>query len=100
MTSKQHDFIVRLADEKDVASLSEAQRAFLPRVVDGTADLTPAQASRIIEALLALPRKAVADTSTPDVPAGRYASSTPPRASPSSSRWIAPRTGSGRATSS
>lgn len=77
MTTKQHDFIVRLIEEKDTTSLSPEQQRFLPLIAsDGAANLTPAQASRVIETLLALPRKATAGYPARvehDVPAGRYA---------------------------
>jgi hypothetical protein len=73
MTQKQSDFMVRLVNERDVTSLSDEQQQYIVRVIQGLSVPTPAQASRIIDALLALPRKADPVETSPDVPAGRYA---------------------------
>ena len=73
MTIKQHDFIVSLVSERAIPEDDKGD--YVLRLVSGTLpSRNPAQASRIIEWLLALPRKAAAVTpEAHDVPAGRFA---------------------------
>ena len=73
MTIKQHDFIVSLVSERAIPE--DDKGAYVLRLVAGEApEPNPAQASRIIEWLLALPRKAAAAApEAHDVPAGRFA---------------------------
>ena len=72
MTSKQFDFIVRLHGEREIPT--DVQGAYVSRLVAREAsEPNAAQASAIIDWLLALPRKATPVETSPDVPAGRYA---------------------------
>lgn len=66
MTPKQQQFIATLTEQRDTATLSPEQQAFLANV---PATLTPAQASRVIDSLLALPIL----VAKPLVADGRYA---------------------------
>ena len=70
MTIKQREFIASLVSERELPA--DEKGAYVASLLAGTArEPSPAQASAIIEWLLALPRKAApADV---DVPAGRYA---------------------------
>lgn len=81
MTAKQLDFIKTLIAERETAGLTPDQQQFLARVHAGHVDPTPAQASRIIEKLLSLPRREAAPerggsfghVPAVNVAAGRYA---------------------------
>jgi Family of unknown function (DUF6011) len=76
MTLKQRDYIKSLIQEREVSSLSDAQVKYLSRIEADEVDPDSGAASRIIETLLALPRrdKRVPGQWSPlDVPAGRYA---------------------------
>lgn len=78
MTTKQSTFIRTLIAEKAIGSLTTEQRAYLARIQGDEVDPTVAQASRIIEALLALAPVAGRGGSlgalpAVNVPAGRYA---------------------------
>lgn len=68
MTARQNELITRLANERDTAGLTQVQRDYLAELLTGATEPNPAQASRIIEALLELPALPAVD-----VPAGRYA---------------------------
>ena len=89
MTPKQAAFMEKLLDERefDGRVVLEAQ---VCRALEHPADCATREASRIIEALLALPRKRDAQArpqisdapdarQVPDVPAGRYALADPTR---------------------
>lgn len=74
MSEKQNDLIRTLAAERDLTALSDVQQAYLARVLAG--EVVPSGgrgggASRIIDALFALPRKPAPEAV--EVPAGRYA---------------------------
>lgn len=85
-TQRQLDFIRDLTTQKDLVSLSPEQRAALIQPDEfwqtGTTRLTKAKATRVIESLLSLPRRAregyeptthMAERLAVGVPAGRYA---------------------------
>lgn len=78
MTARQLDYIRSLAQSKDLNLLTPEQQTFVAKLVAGEVDPQPAAASRVIDALLALPDGAEATatparTSTAQVDAGRYA---------------------------
>lgn len=77
MTARQLDYIKSLATERETGTLTPEQQQFVARIMAGHVDPTAAQASRVIEALLALPRRETRTANTSaavrDVAAGRYA---------------------------
>lgn len=81
MSPKQESFIQTLIGERDwdaIANGAELRERLLKTVDDTTVPVSGAQASAIIEWLLAQPRKQDAGNpyaakNTPDVPEGRYA---------------------------
>ena len=93
MSPKQRDFIVSLASERQLPE--DEKGTYVLSLVAGTArEPNPAQASAIIEWLLALPRKAAAGRST--CPLAATHSSTRSARSSSSSWWTGPRAATGR----
>lgn len=71
---KQINFILSLADQKDVSEVHPIAVGCIDDIRLGYSDsINKKYASKMIEILLAAPKKVTVKSNDPDVPAGRYA---------------------------